>query len=73
MRNDDDQSRRTPGPLSQAGSQVYAKCSRTDKYKLGWCFIACTANRIDDFDVTYSTRTERIRTKSWEGLDLDPR
>jgi prohibitin 1 len=42
-----------------------------DKYKLGWCFIACTSNRIDDFDVTYSTRTERIRTKSTEGLDLD--
>ena len=42
-----------------------------DRYKLGWCFIGCTSNRIDDFDVTYSTRTERIRTKSSEGLDLD--
>ncbi len=41
------------------------------KYKLGWCFIFCTANRIDDFDVTFSTRTERIHTSSVEGLDLD--
>ncbi len=40
-------------------------------YTLGWCFLACTPNRVDDFDVTYSTRTERIRTKSSEGLDLD--
>jgi prohibitin 2 len=41
------------------------------RYSLGWCFIACTPNRIDDFDVTYSTKTEKIRTKSGEGLDLD--
>jgi len=40
------------------------------KYKLGWCFLYCTSNRIDDFDVTYSTRTEDIDTKSAEGLDL---
>jgi hypothetical protein len=41
------------------------------KYQLGWCFVACTSNRIDDFDVTFSTRTESIHTKSAEGLDLD--
>ncbi len=40
------------------------------KYKLGWCFLYCTPNRIDDFDVTYSTRSEEIQTKSSEGLDL---
>jgi regulator of protease activity HflC (stomatin/prohibitin superfamily) len=40
------------------------------KYKLGWCFLYCTPNRVDDFDVTYSTRTEEIDTKSAEGLDL---
>jgi regulator of protease activity HflC (stomatin/prohibitin superfamily) len=40
------------------------------RYKLGWCFIYCTPNRVDDFDVTYSTRTEEIDTKSAEGLDL---
>jgi regulator of protease activity HflC (stomatin/prohibitin superfamily) len=40
-------------------------------YRLGWCFVACTSNRIDDFDVTFSTRTEAIHTKSAEGLDLD--
>jgi regulator of protease activity HflC (stomatin/prohibitin superfamily) len=40
------------------------------KYKLGWCFFYCTSNRVDDFDVTYSTRTEDIRTQSVEGLDV---
>ncbi len=71
MRNDDDRTR-TPGPLFRAGwPRSQREVLPPDKYKLGWCFIACTANRIDDFDVTYSTRTERIRTKSSEGLDLD--
>jgi regulator of protease activity HflC (stomatin/prohibitin superfamily) len=41
------------------------------KYKLGWCFLYCTSNRVDDFDVTYSTHSEEIHTKSSEGLDLD--
>jgi regulator of protease activity HflC (stomatin/prohibitin superfamily) len=40
-------------------------------YRLGWCFIFCTSNRVDDFDVTFSTKTERIHTSSVEGLDLD--
>ncbi len=40
------------------------------KYGLGWCFIYCTSNRVDDFDVTYSTHAEDIHTKSVEGLDL---
>jgi regulator of protease activity HflC (stomatin/prohibitin superfamily) len=40
------------------------------RYKLGWCFLYCTPNRIDDFDVTYSTKSEEIDTKSAEGLDL---
>ncbi len=40
------------------------------KYGLGWCFLYCSQNRVDDFDVTYSTRTEEIHTKSVEGLDL---
>lgn len=44
---------------------------RPGRYALGWCFIVCAPNRIDDFDVTYSTHTEHIRTKSLEGLDLD--
>jgi regulator of protease activity HflC (stomatin/prohibitin superfamily) len=41
------------------------------KYKLGFCFLACTSNRVDDFDVTFSTRSEEVHTKSAEGLDLD--
>ena len=41
------------------------------KYRLGWCFMYCTQNRVDDFDVTFSTKSEAIRTKSSEGLDLD--
>jgi regulator of protease activity HflC (stomatin/prohibitin superfamily) len=38
------------------------------KYKLGWCFLYCTPNRVDDFDVTYSTRSENIDTKDSDGL-----
>jgi hypothetical protein len=41
------------------------------RYQLGLCFLYCTANRVDDFDVTYSTHGEDVRTKSVEGLDLD--
>lgn len=41
------------------------------KYRLGWCFLYCTQNRVDDFDVTFSTHSEGIRTKSSEGLDLN--
>jgi regulator of protease activity HflC (stomatin/prohibitin superfamily) len=40
------------------------------KYELGWCFFYCTSNRVDDFDVTYSTRSEEIHTQSLEGLDV---
>jgi regulator of protease activity HflC (stomatin/prohibitin superfamily) len=40
-------------------------------YKLGWCFIGCTSSRIDDFDVTYTTKAERLQVRSSEGLDLD--
>jgi len=41
------------------------------KYLLGACFLACTSNRIDDFDVTYSTKAEHIEARSVEGLALD--
>ena len=40
-------------------------------HKLGACFIACTANRVDDFDVTYSTKQERLAVRSVEGLEMD--
>ena len=40
------------------------------KYKLGWCFLSCTPNRVDDYDVTYSTSHESIAAKSSEGLDV---
>ena len=40
------------------------------KYQLGWCLVYCTSNRVDDFDVTYSTRNEEIHTQSVEGLDI---
>jgi regulator of protease activity HflC (stomatin/prohibitin superfamily) len=40
------------------------------KYKLGFCFMYCTPNRIDDFDVTFSTKSEDVATKSAEGLDM---
>jgi prohibitin 2 len=41
------------------------------KYKLGFCFLYCTPNRIDDFDVTFSTKSEALATKSSEGLDMN--
>jgi regulator of protease activity HflC (stomatin/prohibitin superfamily) len=40
-------------------------------YPLGACFIACTQNRVDDFDVTYSTRAERLQVRSAEGLEIE--
>jgi regulator of protease activity HflC (stomatin/prohibitin superfamily) len=38
------------------------------RYRLGWCFIYCTPNRIEDFDVTYSAGTVDI-----DGEDADGR
>lgn len=42
------------------------------KHNLGWCFLR-DCGRIDDFDVTYSTKKEEIHTASQEGLGLDLR
>lgn len=40
-------------------------------HELGACFIACTPNRVDDFDVTYTTKAERLQVRSVEGLEID--
>ncbi len=40
------------------------------KHNLGWCFLR-DCGRIDDFDTTYSTKKEEIKTSSQEGLALD--
>ncbi|HEY5243109.1 MAG TPA: SPFH domain-containing protein [Polyangiaceae bacterium] len=40
-------------------------------HKLGACFIACTSNRVDDFDVTYATKKETLQVRSSEGLEID--
>lgn len=40
------------------------------RYNLGWCFLR-DCGRIEDFDVTFSTRHEVIHTTSQEGLVLD--
>lgn len=40
------------------------------KHNLGWCFLR-DCGRIDDFDVTYSTRKEQIHAPSSEGLAMD--
>ncbi|HEY8073713.1 MAG TPA: SPFH domain-containing protein [Labilithrix sp.] len=40
------------------------------KYNLGWCFLR-DCGRLDDFDVTFSTRREEIHTTSQEGLAMD--
>ena len=42
------------------------------KHNLGWCFLR-DCGRIDDFDVTFSTRHEQIHTTSQEGLAMDLR
>lgn len=42
------------------------------KHNLGWCFLKSCA-RIDDFDVTYSTRREDLKAASQEGLALEIR
>jgi regulator of protease activity HflC (stomatin/prohibitin superfamily) len=39
-------------------------------YRLGACFLACTSNHVDDFDVTYSTRAERLQAHTSEGLEV---
>jgi regulator of protease activity HflC (stomatin/prohibitin superfamily) len=54
-----------------SGGGLRREVLQPGKYRLGWCFIGCTQNRVDDFDVTFSTHSEAIRTKSFEGLDLD--
>jgi regulator of protease activity HflC (stomatin/prohibitin superfamily) len=40
------------------------------KHNLGWCFLR-DCGRLDDFDVTYSTKHEGIKTSSQEGLALE--
>jgi regulator of protease activity HflC (stomatin/prohibitin superfamily) len=52
------------------GGGLHREVLQPGTYHLGWCFIYCTANRVDDFDVTYSTRKEEVHTKSIEGLEL---
>jgi regulator of protease activity HflC (stomatin/prohibitin superfamily) len=42
------------------------------RHSLGWCFLR-DCGRIDDFDVTYSSRHERLNTQSVEGLGMDVR
>jgi regulator of protease activity HflC (stomatin/prohibitin superfamily) len=57
--------------FAPTGGGLNREVLQPGKYKLGWCFLYCTSNRVDDFDVTYSTRTEAIHTQSSEGLDVD--
>lgn len=38
------------------------------RYRLGWCFIYCTPNRIEDCDVTYSAGTVDIDGEGADGL-----
>lgn len=40
------------------------------KHSLGWCFLR-DCGRIVDFDVTFSTKQEVLKTTSQEGLALD--
>jgi prohibitin 2 len=56
--------------FAPSGGGLNREVLQPGKYRLGWCFLYCTSNRVDDFDVTYSTRTESIHTQSSEGLDV---
>jgi regulator of protease activity HflC (stomatin/prohibitin superfamily) len=56
--------------FAPSGGGLNREVLQPGKYRLGWCFVYCTSNRVDDFDVTYSTRTESIHTQSLEGLDV---
>ncbi len=42
------------------------------QHGLGWCFMR-DCGRLDDFDITYSTKHEGISTPSMEGLQMDIR
>jgi regulator of protease activity HflC (stomatin/prohibitin superfamily) len=42
------------------------------RHGLGWCFIR-DCGRLDDFDITFSTRHEGIHSTSVEGLGMDLR
>jgi regulator of protease activity HflC (stomatin/prohibitin superfamily) len=42
------------------------------QYSLGWCFLR-DCGRVDDFDVTYSTRHEDTQPTSLEGLSMNVR
>jgi prohibitin 2 len=52
------------------GGGLHREVLQPGKYRLGWCFLYCSQNRVDDFDVTFSTHSEAIHTQSQEGLDL---
>ena len=41
------------------------------KYAFGWCAAAQNCGRIDDFDITFSTKHEELKTMSSEGLAMD--
>jgi prohibitin 1 len=40
------------------------------QHNMGWCFMR-DCGRLDDFDITYSTKHEDIHTPSQEGLAMD--
>jgi regulator of protease activity HflC (stomatin/prohibitin superfamily) len=42
-------------------------------YSLPSCFLRSACSRVDDYDVTYSTRKEEIQTTSSEGLVMELR
>jgi regulator of protease activity HflC (stomatin/prohibitin superfamily) len=41
------------------------------RYKLGFCFVYCTPDHIEDYDVTYATKSEHLDARTSEGLALD--
>jgi prohibitin 1 len=54
----------------EAGGGLKHDVLQPGKHNLGWCFLR-DCGRIEDFDVTYSTRREQVHTTSQEGLGME--
>jgi regulator of protease activity HflC (stomatin/prohibitin superfamily) len=55
------------------GGGLHMDLLQPGRYKLGACFLACTQNRIVDYDVTYSTNVENVAAHLGDGLELNVR
>jgi regulator of protease activity HflC (stomatin/prohibitin superfamily) len=57
--------------FSPSGGGLQRELLQPGRYNLGFCFLHCTSNRIEDFDVTYTSKVERLQVPSSEGITLN--